>query len=262
MASRTRKSKAYKMAFLLDETALRRLVDTIREIVARDEERAEQPELENFRPSNEISYIVTFSDGSSLECDAFEELVSLPNSRNRMINSISLASPERGQTHIELSFRTNDPDETVYYDVTGTEKDVFFFSHQIEERLTALRQWYSWIATAGPISLVILIVVSFTWLFIALETFQKPLGLQDGWDTPTEMLLFPVVMIFALAIMFGPVWLVIILRNRLFPVGVFALGEGVARYKRLQSIHKVAAGIIFGTIGLGLLIGYVTETLF
>jgi hypothetical protein len=206
MASRTRKSKAYKMAFLLDETALRRLVDTVRDVVARDEERAEQPELENFGPSNEISYIVTFSDGSSLECDTFEELVSLPNSRNRMINSISLATSERGQTRVELSFRANDLDEAVYYDITGTERDVFFLSHKIEEQLTALRQWYTWIAKAGPIAFAILFVVSITWLMIALETFQKPLGLQEGWDTPAEMLLFPIVIFFACAIVFGPIW--------------------------------------------------------
>lgn len=259
MPSRTRKSKEFKMAFLLDEPAFRRLVSTVQDVISRDEKRAEQPEL--FQPTNEIDYFVTFSDGSSLECDSVEEVTQIPNSQNRKITSISLTTSEHRETRVELSFRGSS-DDSVQYGITGTERDVFYFSNQTEEQLSALRQWYSPIATAGIGIFLILAVFLMSWLVVGAITLGDSLGLEGSVDTVWEGLTLPLVMFVALAVVFGPIWLLGVLRDRLFPVGVFAFGDGAARYKRLQRVHTVVASILFVSIGVGLFVSFLADRLF
>lgn len=153
-------------------------------------------------------------------------------------------------------------DDPVSYEIVGTERDVFYFGNQLEDRLSSLRQWYSPVATLGFPIVMVLLFVLFGWFVVGLVAVSDDFGLKGEVDTLREGLLMPVVMIVILAIFFGFLWLMTELRGRLFPVGIVAIGDGVARYKRLQNIHKVTGSIIFITIGLGLLVGYLTDVLF
>jgi hypothetical protein len=123
------KSQNLKIAFLLDEHSLKRIDSVLKQEV-----------------SEEIKYALSCSDGSSFEFSSVEDVLNIPNTKERQINSISINIPWHQEPQVRMKFRAEGYTSPIEYEITGGEKDVFYLSDKLDECISSLRQWYSTIA--------------------------------------------------------------------------------------------------------------------
>ena len=85
---------------------------------------------------------INCSDGSLIETDDLDTLVTFPNTRHRRILGVSLISgfnlPSRVTIEIDGSNGAK-----IRYQIVGEDKDVVFLSERISEVLRASFTWYS-----------------------------------------------------------------------------------------------------------------------
>jgi hypothetical protein len=141
---------------------------------------------------------------------------------------------------------------SVSYSVSGDQRDVFFLSSELDDAIARTRMWYSRIAHADVVQLLIGLLLA---LFVGALLLTGVLALtgQLG-DKPTTArdtaignllgygLLFSVILLGSLANR---------IKRRLFPVGIFAWGEGSNRLQRLAFWRNV--------FGLGVMLAVIVE---
>lgn len=241
MAIRTSKSQSFKIAFVLDESLLRSITNLLQEV------------------SQEIEYHVGCSDGSSIQCTSLEEVLQVPNSKERQITYIVLITPLGKAPSIRLRFRGRPFDDSIEYEVSGDEKSTFFVSDKLDECISNLRQWYTPVAFLSFLELLLLfflgiligsvaVVVFYTANTPVILDLSEPI-VEDKTDGDRFLLrLFLQIMgifILSAAIKF--------LFERIFPIATFAIGGGLKRYKGLVIIRH-ALGVGFGLALLASLI--------
>jgi hypothetical protein len=243
------KSRELRMAFLLDEERLRRLTSLLKE-KAHEED---------------ISYTVEHSEGTTVIAASIDEILELPNSRRRKITSLTLDAPSRDVresssqqyslfAHITLEDNRHRP---VSYDIAGEYDEVVACSDRLEEHLLGLRQWYTPFIRASFIDI-------FLYLFLAVITFIGLLIGAQGYFSGTLALTFEVRYLAAYMLGFVVIFLIVgsgvlqPLLKRLYPTGTFAIGQGIERHKRLNTIrYTIFTGVILAGL-VGLAVNYIS----
>lgn len=134
MKLKVNKSEGYNWSIVVDEKELRRLDEIIKKAFNDSKEDAK------------LEYEIKCSDGSLIETDNIDEVVSEENSKNHQIQRIRVNAryPKLSKV-INISFGYKELfEKTVYYSISGDSRDwVYLTASKIEERIKNLKEWYS-----------------------------------------------------------------------------------------------------------------------
>ncbi len=244
--STTTKTRSFKMAFLLDGDGLRRINGLLEEKVLTTAEPAYNS------ASKKPDYRVDFSDSSNLATTSVDEVADQPNSRQRRITAITIntAYLNRG-LRARITFRPYRSLPAVEYEVSGDTASVLDLADELDQHLEGFRRPYS------PILRVNFFLLAAAYFLL----FYLYVGTVSAMDvSPDDAASLREVFI-AYVIILGPFVVAAVLqwlRNTLFPVATFAIGQGVARDKtlnfwRVVVIAGLSVGVVSSLIATGLI---------
>ncbi len=247
--STTTKTRSFRWAYMVDEDSLRRLDRLLNEEVLSEAEPS--PTYED--APREFTYQVYFSDGSNLRTYSLDEVVDLPNSRDRRITSIAVSEPFwLHDLRVHISFRQYSSIAAVEYEVAGEASKALHLADRLDQHLSAVRQWYTPLIRVNEFKVLSILMFLFALAYLAF--FVYAMNTEGITTIPPAIATFSFL---------GPVAIMVIgavflwLRRKLFPVATFAIGQGVARNKNLNYWRNVL-GIV---VVLGLILNVVAGLL-
>jgi len=232
MPMQTTKSWSPKMAFVLGEQSLRRLLGIITGV------------------SNNIGYILECSDRSTISCSSLDEVLGFPNAKHRRITALTLHTPYGQDTYVQVRFREHVSLDPVECTVRGDDERVLVLSSKLDEAISSLKQWYTLLAFQSSLWFLFLALVSLTLSLLLLRLVTiGPLS-RPGYVVMTDAQLLGVCSRMEL-ITFGISWI----QGMLFPRAAFLIGDGESRYSRIAFLRK---GLILPFL-IGLIVWRVTK---
>jgi hypothetical protein len=236
MTQRTTKIKSFKIAYFLDQKGIERIVCILKE------------------SSPELKLTIECSDGSSIEFSAPEELFEFTNSELRRMQSLTLTTPWGKEPLINLRFRSSKYLPSIEYEISGDDKNVFYYSGKLDECISTYRLWYTPFAFLDFIyvlvgGVLIGIVTLLLWAFFSMRDSELS---QTVNDKKTYRAIFEQI-VFWLSL--SSIFLIgagaNFFRNRLFPISNFLIGEGISRFNRLEFRRR--------TIGIGFILSIIAS---
>lgn len=240
---RSTKSRDIKYAFVVSANDLRRL-DGLLSAINADRE-----------------YEVELSDGSTLYCPTVAEVGGVANVKDRAIRSIVARTRGTSEPQAQVRLRSSpwsfgNPSlvvDPIAYSVTGEDKEVLYHSNRLDEFAASIRQWYTRAAYADYVLGFFLTTIAAA---MALVLFAGSSHLPNANErTESDGRILTVLIVSFLVLML--VLSLNALRNAVFPVATFAIGQGVARHNLLRSIRYVVATVVL----LGLIVGILSGVL-
>lgn len=244
-----------KMAFVLDESSLHKLSKILQEHVL---DEINETDVLGDAEEKQISYSVTFSDDSTKRFNCIDQILQQENSLKRHITEIQTSTPFGYKSpRATVTFR-HDSTIPVSYDLKGTDKEVLSLSHKLDEYLSGLRPWYSWLARLDTLMAFIYLIISaqvlvYSYLGLA---YIFPSLLPEGFsetNRETDLTLTGL----GVLIMFTLFLLAIVAnkgRKQLFPTASFAIGQSVQRYNQRAWIQRIVLTGVALPLVIGLLI--------
>jgi hypothetical protein len=272
MALRSTSKQELTIAFVLDEDALRQLISKIQSTIGQQ---------------TVTSFNVGFSDKTTITTSSISDVLSLPNSGLKTIEQIAFTitrGPSSAKTYkfkflrrarkaiqalrgadsdtnkdrvgsaasnpndgsadealkVSVKFWNITGVSSVDYEIAGDEREVFYLTSAINESVLAVRTWYSKLAhtEAGWLGIILVPLASFGFIIIDYDArmFGMPL-----WLVLAVSLVGLLVLLFLLAK----------LKSWLFPIAVFAIGEGRKHNERLRFWRT--------TIGVAVILGFIVS---
>jgi len=203
-----------------------------------------------------VRYEVGCRDGLDRHFSDIEDVRNYDNPPPREITSIELkarSSDDLNQTaRFELS---NTSDENIWISFEGPEQACLELNTAIDDRLTGMKPWYGRLATTDFINVTFALYGAFLLGFLVAAAIGL-IGPSES-ETPkngsrsgqTGLILYLSMIVFPALIAFTMNHL----RNRSFPVGVFAIGQGVQRHAQKEWTRRLMVGGIV-SLGISLLI--------
>ncbi len=190
----------------------------------------------------DVTCEISCSDGLSRQFEDIGDLLAYDNPPTRQIRSIEVEVRGPGR-HAEIELGHERRLENVRIWMEGPEADVVTLDRGIEEFLLATRPWYARLATIEGSSVVVSALLSLAGISAAALVavglgFITPSERGVGDSSKIEAGAFAAVGILAIfgVIGAGYVWHRVSLRW--FPVGTFAIGQGLARYEHQEWIRR------------------------
>jgi hypothetical protein len=194
------KTRTLDIAFVVDANLLRRLATILSET------------------SDKLEYTVKYSDGTSVHYPDIEDVIGQPNSKERSIVSL-IAGP--GDERVKSAYvnlkKIGSP--SLEYTINGTQRDVIYFADQLDDWVSAVRQWYSplFFSAGAVLGIVAFLLPLYIWGRVSPIFFPNPpTGDWRSW-----------VQVLALVAMWAAEYYVL----KLFPRGVFAIGRGEKQHQ-------------------------------
>lgn len=147
----------------------------------------------------------------------------------------------------------------VSYDLSGDYEQVITLADRLNERLPGLKQWYSPLtrySVFGILAVACVVVFFSAYALAAVDYFYPDfLTGEESEKTDTGLTGLVGVLFFLTA---GACLLLDWFRKKLFPVGTFAIGQGLDRHSRLSNIrYTVLTGVVLAFV-VGVLVNYVS----
>ena len=217
-------------AFVLDEKQVRSLAKILQDY------------------AGEPSISVDCTDHATRSFESVDELLEYENAKSRRITSLSLRSytftgshllEEREDARIDAAWggpQTFRSTRTAYISVrvSGTEERASITKRELDEVIAGSRPWYSWVSKINEVSLWLLFYVILSFLL-----FQ--FGETSWVRTPLNILT-------AAGLSIWPAWGVSWVLRRLFPLGVFLIGQEKGRYRTKEWLRKLVIGTMVTVI--------------
>ncbi len=224
MSKTVNTSNWYKFAFLIDEAFLKRVVSIFKKEVG------------------DVRYSIELSSGSTIDCDSLKEVLDLNNVGKSSICGIRLASySSSANTVVSFSLNSLAP---IYLSVSADEKKIVYLQPALEEAVRSSVAPYSPYVYWDWFHLVILL----DGLYLALTLVQVLMFWAKGGHftgslkaiKASDFSLGVAVQVVVYALASVLTWL----RKKLFPQGVFLIGNGIQRYEALQKKRTFIGGVL------------------
>ncbi|BFT73131.1 hypothetical protein [Paenibacillus sp. P36] len=216
----TTKNKDLRIAYVINERKFKELEAIMKNV------------------SEDITYDVDCIDGTSIVFTSLDDLLKFPNRKEKQYKRIEVSTPYLTD-RISITFSNYDF-RSISYRVSGDERNVDFYSGQVESFLMSLRPWYSFIGAGNFISSMI----GFFLLFMCLTYILVLLNIYKSIDTWGIIIIS--IIVYSLYEK---------MKGFLFPVASFELGDGIERVKMKGSIRN----LILGSIGLAGVLGFLVN---
>lgn len=236
------KSESYDWSIVVDEKELRRLDEIIKDA---------------FRGSQEttLKYNIKCSDGSLIETDDINEVVSEENPKNRQIEYIRVyAGNSEFSKKLSISLGGKYSfEKKFYYSISGDTRDwVYITASKIEERIKNLKTWYSIIPKIDP----------FLIGFIALIIFFIYADLQPKKEITKSYTIFEVIkaifiVLTAIGILYIAYKLIAKGYHYLFHSVVFRIGDGIKRHDEVVKLRGQIFWVVIVSFLVSLIAGLI-----
>jgi hypothetical protein len=179
--------------------------------------------------SDSITISVDCVDGKSMSFNSVDELVAYPNRKKSQFETIELSNGYDSKTNLSVTFGNREY-RSISYRITAEEDKVDYYSVKIEDFILSLKQWYSFLNYHTSFFLVtVTLALSVGYL---LNSF---FNLNDQ----ANMLLI-IILGFLISRLYD------LIKNLIFPVALFKLGDGIERVeKKLRNQNFFIFGILF-----------------
>lgn len=191
--------------------------------------------------TNEIDFEAECADNIKRQFALLAELLEFENPPKKDIKALWITASSRDRkTRLLLKF-DNDSSSNILIFIEGSEENVVAINDLVEERISSMKPWYSFMARTNfllilPILLVALILgMTLAIVFGVVGGSDRPLSPESIRSSLTGQLI-------AITILLAPFILGYILnriRQVVFPMGVFALGQGAKRYTHKELVRTV-----------------------
>lgn len=182
-----------------------------------------------------VGYFVDFVDGGSRTIPTLDDLLKYSNRGRRRITKLAIhTAPEYRGNYVSIKIGDSFPTAQVH--ISGDAPHAQEARTYCEDFLAAARSPFEWLySISGAWMLAIL------WLTLTIVGFLVLF-------VPKAVTLNSVLPGFALMfVAMGLPWVIVPLRNRLFPKVVIAIGQEAARYETAKSVHTWAVRGVIGT---------------
>jgi len=180
------------------------------------------------------------ADGIDREFDDMDQLVNYPNARDRQIIRLRIsARGERSGHSAALSLSSGPSSPIDLFISASSDEFVLTLRQDLISLLRELRPWYSKIATIDLVGAVLLTALAGSAvLILGMATGLVSVTSSEPVDSTAVTRASAV--FWAIIILTGAaVWSLNRLRSNVFPVAVFAIGEGMHRYQTLDTARWV-----------------------
>ena len=195
---------------------------------------------------------VKCTDGLSREFETVEDLLSFDNSPTRAIEALSLSShSEDWSTSAKVSFE-NRPLTSVGVQLDGPDKPITNLNSELEARLAGMKPWYAVLTRVEFYFLALAAIFAWVILMLALIAFElvPANSASESAQDPRVVALATLVSYAAIGVTFISIGVLARLRDRLFPVGAFAIAQGKSRHELLEKIRwAVVVGLMVSVLG-------------
>ncbi|MCZ7399561.1 MAG: hypothetical protein O8C62_07780 [Candidatus Methanoperedens sp.] len=225
------KSESYDWSIVVDEKELRRLDEIIKDAFGDSQETT-------------LKYNIKCSDGSLIETDDINEVVSEENPKNHQIEYITVNTENpkfSKKIYISLGKKDTSSEKSVSYSISGDTRDwVYLTASKIEERVKNLKTWYSLIPKSD---------LSWVYMIIGLIAFVYLNDISKSIITKYPSISQDTAGIVIILIIIGILYTTYQLTKKgypyLFPSVVFRIGDGI---KRHDDVVKLRGQIFWGII--------------
>lgn len=196
----------------------------------------------------------TCADGVERTFPDSHALTTYDNLPAREIRSLHLSasSPTDRDCHVSISFG-EDFSRSIGLRLEGPEVEMAHLRTVIRDLCEGIRPWYSWITRIDGFYLV-WGVASFGYLVLSVMTGDTRAARPH---TFSEAVSIVAVILAVLGVLMGAVWGFNYLRNRYFPVAMFAIGQGAQRHQRHESMRWVVVVGFLVSVAASLLVALV-----
>jgi hypothetical protein len=176
-----------------------------------------------------FSFETTHRDSLKREFASLEELIQFENPPNKDIKTLRISGYSKDlNTRLWLKF-DKDQFRNIYISIEGDEEPAIAINEIVEERIAAIRPWYAVLAQPAIFFIVATLFLLVWLLFIAWSLLTGRLSREGFTQSFTNTSVWGWIIPFLL----GTVTTQVIEKARqfVFPMGVFAIGQGAKRHK-------------------------------
>jgi hypothetical protein len=234
MKNEASKTRTLDIAFVVDADLLKRLEVILKET------------------SEALEYTITFSDGTSVHYGDMKGIIGLPNSDQRSIVSLIAGTAGEKSKSGFVSLKKDSP--SLEYTIYGSQRDVVYFASQLDDWVSAIRQWYSPFISSESGS-------SGAGLFLIAALFGLPLYSWERISRLSPALdkagAYHWVALPTVVAMYAAEYYML----RLFPRGIFAIGQGAKQNQFNIYIRTAVLGGLVLSLIAGVLANLITRHL-
>ncbi len=192
-----------------------------------------------------FSFDIMCHDSLTREFSTLDELLRFENPPKKDVKTLRIRAHSDDHQNRVLITLDRDSSRNVYIYIEGNEESAVAMNDSIEEALTAVKPWYSQLAGINIyiVLLAIVLVPSATVVFLV------ALGLVKLTAAPSFGLVASVTSIMkGLALGMMPLVFGFVLhkiQSKVFPMGVFAIGQGAKRYRDKEIVRTIVVVAFF-----------------
>lgn len=194
-----------------------------------------------FDDSNSFVLKATCVDKIVREFKSIDDLVSFENSPNKEIESLGFNVFSKNHERKAFIHFSKSPADNILIQLSGEEKEVVDLFEFLRERFYAMETWYAFIARVKYSGLFISSVLIWVLTVPLVTAFSKLYIKSNGLSTLSWVIIITAILSTNLIISY--LWGKI--RNLYFPMGAFAIGQGMKRHKDKEVIRTV---VILGSL--------------
>jgi len=176
------------------------------------------------------------SDGLDRELGDLDSLLDFENALSKQVESVIITAASESREQRATLKLTTRSQSTVFISLEGSEDVISKLNEAIEDRIEGMNPWYALVTRINFINIALAVLVG---AYLIMLT-AGALGLLGGQasspsktDSRTEAYA-NLLIIGTVALAFAGAWGLNRVRDRLFPTGTFAVGQGEERHKRQE----------------------------
>jgi hypothetical protein len=209
-------------------------------------------------------YVVNAHGDLTVNCENIDELLRfLKTSASPVKQMIVNTNPVNNRSLSLLASIGRNSVLPIYYQVKGSETEVPYITSVLDEWISDIKPWYSWITRTDVVMVLMAVIVGIDFPIVALAFIAyaqvhpgEIFTLTLGANTATYFFAggIPVVAIALLGVALNRV------KSRIFPKSVLAIGEGLRRHKRVVFFRRaIGVGLaVLSTISLAIISNLLT----
>ncbi len=207
--------KLLSHTFVIDEDKLKKLIKLLQDLIGN------------------VRFQVSTYDGITSNFEAADDLIAHENPKSKKIERINLhATSDDSSRQILIMIS----EFNILINVTANEDDISKIADRIQDIFAGMRPWYDVLARyENWVSVGIAILVTFVGLLSFKEYISLILKKVEELERYALSLLMMIFPIYSLSFASHKLFMAC------FPHGVFAIGQGHSRFKRLQWVHGFMA---------------------
>lgn len=183
-----------------------------------------------------IKYTLECSDGLSRKCTSLEGVLRFDNSPTRSIIRLEVSARAADSSAWVTASLGDEAYSNLRIHMDGPEESIVGLNRELESRLTSMKPWYSALTRGDLFLLGWAFLMVLVFLVAAIAAFGR-IELEPSPSDPKRDAGSFVVSSIIVTLWGLLAWALQRARNRLFPIGTFALGAGRARHEFLEKIR-------------------------